>query len=343
MAINQSFFQSPQKKSVENITNSPSNIHIDNRADFAVAIWLIDYLRTTTHQKNTCIPSIILEPLLHKLQENAAYENTSVGYLTPIKYLKQLCLETDPNILVPALADVLNQLTLEYILNNPRGYTSYFLNITPHTLSQKNIERNTRCLNPLLPSIISRVFELPFYISTTSDKKTLPKKHPHSTPMLDSSTGIKLHWQNGYCLVSADIADISHFKSLDQTNIPPTTPLHLNNIHRHVNHLSQESTRSIEMYHTTKNKLAKYMTTEKKTYSDILKIYFEHLNRSIKQPSKYFDTLDGTQAFYQNTATHGITHGLKEAIARLLTLGEQLDLTTHPTEQSGSNYITPAA
>lgn len=332
MASNQSFFKPQQKQSIDNLTVGSHNIHIDGRADFAVAVWLIDYLRTTTHQKNKDLPSILLEPLLHKLQENTAYEKPSVGYLTPIKYLKQLCLETDPNILVPALADRLNQLTIDFILNNSRAYTSSFLNITPHTLSQKNIERNPRCLNPLLPSIISRLLNLPFYISTTSDNKTLPKKHPHATPMLDRSTGIKLHWHKGQCFVSAYLIETStaYFKNIDITKFKPTAPLHLKNAQQHLKHLTQETIRSNELYHATKTKLTKYMNTEKKSHADMLKIYFEHLNRSIKQPSRYFDTLHGTQDFFENTPTCGLDHGIEGAITRLLTLGEQLDMATHP-------------
>jgi hypothetical protein len=343
MTRSPSFFKPPKKKLVENITNVPSNIHIDNRADFAVAVFLIDYLRTTTHQKNQYIPDILLEPLLHKLQENIAYEKPSIGYLTPIKYLTTLCLKTDPNILVPALADVLNQLTLECVLKNLRAYTSYFLNITPHTLSQKNIESNARCLNPLMPSVISHLLELPFHISTTSDNKTLPKKHPNSAPMLALSTGIKLHWQDGRCLVSTDITDVAHFKNLDETNFPPTTPLRLDNIEHYVKHLYQEATRSIDIYNTTQNNLTKYVTTEKKPHSDMLKIYFDHLNRSIKNPSKYFDTTHGTQTFFQNTASHSVPHALIGAITRLLTLGEQLDMTTSHTEKSDYACIAPAA
>ena len=343
MTRSPSFFKSLKKNAVENITNVPSNIHIDNRADFAVAIFLIDYLRTTTHQKNQPLADTMLEPTLNKLQENNAYKKPSKGYLTPIKYLKELCLKTDPNILVPAFADVLNQLTLEYILKNLRAYTSYFLNITSHTLSQQNIESNPQCLNPLIPSVISRLLELPFHISTTSDNKILPKKHPHSAPMLTSSTGIKLHWQNGRCLVSTDIADVAHFKNLDKIKFSPTTPLRLDNIEHYVKHLHQETRRSIEIYKTTQNNLTKYVITEKKTHSDMLKIYFDHLNRSIKNPSKYYDTTHGTQAFFHNTATHSIPHGLIGAMTRLLTLGEQLDMTTSHTQKSNYTYITPAA
>tara|TARA_R110002126_G_scaffold1051_1_gene6397 strand:- start:19094 stop:20137 length:1044 start_codon:yes stop_codon:yes gene_type:complete len=344
MVSNSSFFKPQQQKTVENITDASLNIHVDGRADFAVAIWLIDHLQTTTHQKNKCLPNILLESLLNNLQENTAHQKPSVGYLTPIKYLKQLCLETDPNILIPALADILNQQTLEYILKNSRAYTSYFLNITPHTLSQKNIERNARCLNPLLPSIISHLLALPFYISISSDNKTLPKKHPNSTPMLDRSTGIKLHWHNGQCFVSTYLTETStsYFKNIDITKFKPTAPLHLKNAQQHLKHLTQETTRSNDMYHATKTKLTKYMATEKKSHTDMLKIYFDHLNRSIKQPSKFFDTLHGTQHFFQNTPTCGINHGIEGAITRLLTLGEQLDMTTHPIETYDSNNMKTA-
>jgi len=328
---------------MSNITKTSSNIHIDGRADFAVAIFLIDYLRTSTHQNNLSFPSIILELLMYKLQESAAYKKPSIIYSTPIHYLKQLCLDINPTILVPALADVLNKYTLEDVLQNPRAYTSYFLNITPHTLSQENIENNVQCFNPFLPSIVSRLLNFPFYISITSGNKTLPKQHPHATSILTSNTGIQLHWQNGHCLVSANIMDISHFEKLDINNFVPTTPLHLENIKQYVKHLDQEMTRSTKMCHTTKKILQKYMLTEKKTYTDMLEIYFNYLNRSIKKPSKYFDTLYGTQPLFRNTGTHDVINGLIDALARLLTLGEPLDITINHIKKDNVSSIPPTS
>lgn len=311
------------------MTNVPFNIHIDHRADFAMAIFVIDYVQTATHQKKPYISDSMLKLILHQLEKNKAYQKPSINYLTPMKYLKELCLKTDPNILVPALAVIFNQWTLSYIFKNLRSYSSYFLNITPHTLSQKNIENNAQCLNPLMPSIISRLLELPFHISTTSDNKTLPKKHPHTAAELTSNTGIKLHWQNGHCLVSADIIGAPYFKNLDKIHFPPTTPSQIGNIEHCIKHLSQEVMRSIKIYNETKNTLSKYVTTEKKTHTDMLNYYFGHINWSIKNPSKYFDTTHGTQLFFKNLASEGITHTLEAAITRLLALGEPLDITTH--------------
>jgi len=308
------FFKTPKKKSMDHNASALINMHVDFRADFAVALWLIDYLRTTTHQKY----NVLKKP--------------SAGYLTPIKYLKQLCLDTDPNSLVPALVDVLNQITLNHILKNSRAYTSYFLNITPHTLSENNIQSNPQCLNPLLPSIISKLTNLPFYIATTSGNKTLPKQHPQLAPLLSSSTAIKLHWHNGHCLVSTDIMDGTYFKHFDTTNPPPTTPLRLDNLEHYIKHLKQETRRTNDVYHVTRNKLTKYMSTEKKTEGDLLSVYFDFLNKSFKQPSKYFDTLHGTQAFFRQAAASGIPDDLKGTITRLLTLGEQLDMTSNPNK-----------
>ncbi|MDF1827899.1 MAG: hypothetical protein P1U39_06425 [Legionellaceae bacterium] len=336
------FFKMPQKKSINHNVSTSINMHVEFRADFAVALWLVDYLRrTTTHQKNLCVTEIILEPLLEKLQAVKAFKKPSVGYLTPIKYLKQLCLDTDLNLLVPALVDVLNQITLNHILKNSRAYTSYFLNISPHTLSENNIRSNPQCLNPLLPSIILQRTNLPFYITTTSGKKTLPKKHPQSTPLLPTSTGIKLDWQNGHCLASTDIIDDNYFKNFDTTNPPPTSPLCLENLEHYIKHLKQETTRSNDVYHVTRNKLVKYMSAEKKTDGDLLGVYFDFLNKSFKQPSKYFDTLHGTQAFFMQAAVSDSPDDLKGTITRLLTLGESLDMTTTPNKVSALSASTP--
>lgn len=336
------FFESTHKKTMKNKTNTPTNVHIDFRADFAVALWLIDYLRTTKtiHHEHPIMTEIVLEPLLQTLQANPIFKKPSIGYLTPIQYLKQLCLNIDPNILVPALVNVLNQITLDSILKNSRAYTSFFLNITPHTLSEENIRNNHQCLNPLLPSVISKATNLSFNIITTSENKILPKKHPQPTPMLSPSTSIKLYWQNGRCFVSTDIIDSAHFKNLDKTNPPPTTPLHLDNLEHYIKHLKQEATRSIDVYHATRSKLIKYLSAEKKTDADLLRTYFDYLNKNFKQPSKYFDTLHGTQAFFMQSSTYNIPDDLKGTITRLLALGEQLDMSALPSKNSRLNPKT---
>jgi len=353
MTSSQSFFKPQQEKPVINMTNRPSNIYIDGRADIAVAVFLIAYILTTTHQKKQQLADILLKPLLNKLQENTSLEKPSMGYLTPIKYLQQLCLETDPNSLVPALADVLNQLTLEHVLQNPCEFTRYFVDITPHTLSEENIENNPRCLNPLIPSVIARLLDLPFNISKTSDNKTLQKKHPHSNSTLEPNTGIKLHWQGGECLASANILGAPHFKNMDKTLFPPRAVLLAENIQQQIRYVSQETLRSAENYDDTKNKLNKYLTKED---VDARNIYFDYLNQPehTEQPPAHLGTAHGTQDFYQPAVTgnsvtthgHDLDERLEEALTRLLISGAKLNIRASHTEKphrSDASYTAPAA
>lgn len=350
MASSQNFFKPQQEKTMMHTTNISSNIHINGRADIAVAVFLIDHLRTTTHQKKQQLADVLLKPLLNKLQENTSCETPSVGYLTPIKYLQQLCLETEPNILVSALADVLSQLTLDYIRQNPREFAPYFLNITPHTLSEQNIESNPRCLNPMIPVVISHIIKLPFDIYETSDNKTLPKKYPHSNSIHKLNTSIKLHWQGGECLASVNILDTAHFKNINNTLFPPRTPLIAKNIQQQKRYVLQEMARLTENYRDTKQNLNKYI---KKENLNMLKIYFDYLNQNkhTHQSPTDFGVTHGTQKFYQSavTDTPVATHGydrdekLKQALTRLLISGEQLNIRGSQTEKNESPYAAPAA
>ena len=353
MASSQSFFKPQQTKTTNHTT--PSIFYMDGRADVAVAVFLIDYLLTTTHQKNPHLPEILLKPLLKKLQEDTSLEKPSLGYLTPIKYLQHLCLTTNPNHLVPALADVLNQLTLDYLRNHARAYTSAFLNTTPHTLSSENLKQNPSCLNPWIPSVISRLLKLPFYISETEANKTLPKTSPDSNNTSVPGTGIQLHWYGGQCFVSARIQLKSHFENLDHDLFPTRTAFIPEDITQHIQHVSQEAERSTNAYNTTKNQLNKYFITEKTSTSMILNIYLNYLNQSkhTEHPSAYFDTTFGTQDFFQHAPPpkaalapskkardNGLREGLINALARLLTLGEQLDMTATLTEKSEHTHAT---
>jgi len=354
MTSRPSFFKPQQEKTVTHTTHTPSNICIDGRADFAVAIFLIDYLLTSTHQKNKHLADVLLKPLLKKLQETTPHGKPSIGYLTPIKYLQQLCLETNPNRLVPAFADVLNQLTLNYLLKNSREYTSAFLGTSPHTLSEEQLENNPLCLNPWMPSVISRLLELPFHISETAESKTLQKKHPYPHLKSPASTGIKLHWHGEQCFVSAEIQVKVHFETLDQHLFSPRNPFLSTNTSQHIQYVSQEASRSSEAYNTTKKQLTKYFETEKTSTPAVLKIYLNHLNQNkhLEQPSSYFDTTYGTQTLLNHAAPKNYTaftpsrstsdnrlrEKLIETLARLLTLGEQLDMAATHHEKNEYSY-----
>ena len=340
MSITQGFFKPQQEKIVHHTTCTPSSIHINGQADYAVSILLIDYLLTPMLQKKQRLTDVFLKPLLKTLDEDCS--------------LEMLCSKTDPNKLVPAFADINNQVTLDYLLKHSRSYTSAFLSTSPHTLSSEQLQQNPKCLNPWMPSVMSRLLDFPFHITETTTNKTLQKKYPSSGFATPASTGIKLLWTADQCFVPAQIQFKSHFKNLDKTCFPPRKLLQLNGLEQQIQHISHEASRSEEAYNTAKQKLEKYFITEKTSTSNIRDIYLDYLNKSkhLESPSGYFDTLHGTQNLFQhvppknpiiapvtNTFSDTLRNDLIAALARLVILNERLDIYPEHTEKTTTVFM----
>ncbi len=355
MSSNQVFFQKkvlrPPAVASEKTRlplKSPGLIHTDGHGDLACAIMLIDRFLAPTLRSDDDLASILLSNLFHDVP-NHPRPPGSPDFLTPSKYMQQLCLQQgNLGSLVESLALTLKCLAIDHILNNPRYYQALF-NHPNKPLSGETLQRDSHALNPWIVHAISNVLPLEFVLLETQEKKSLAKRHdgPNSKA---SSPQVIMHWQGNTCVIAAHVMFSAWFDSINAKSLN-VRPLSLEALASYSTRASEKSAilekenrATLQKYHLTRHRLSGMIAKQNLSEKEVLSLYIHSLaqqNDSIAR-KKYLGTEHGNQHFFEHLqgqhplfkndsvnppSTSGILNGLIDALARSITLGDMPDIT----------------
>ena len=327
---------------------SPGLIHTDGRSDLACAIMLIDRFLAPTLGSDDDLASMLLSHVFHDAP-NHPRPPGSPDFLTPSKYMQQVCLQHD-NLggLIESLSLTLKRLAIEHILNNQRYYHAFF-NHSNQPLSGETLQRDNHRINPWLMRALSNILPLEFVLIETQDKKSLAKRHDG----LNSKTShpqVIMHWQGNRCVIAATVMFSSWFDSINvnSLNVPPLSQeaiaSYSTRASEQIARLEKENHATLKKYHLTRHRLSSMIAKQDVSEQEVLSLYIHALAQQSDSIAlkKHLGTEYGTQHFFERlqgqyplfktdsvnaVSPSGILDGLIDALARSITLGDMPDIT----------------
>ena len=329
-------------------TKHVGHIDLNGQGVSALAITIIDHFLAPTRRGDDELAKIILTHLLYYFPHHPRLKDVP-DFLTPAKYLQQLCLQPDLlTTLIELLSLTLKHIAIDYILTHPDNYHDLF-NHPAKLLHAEALQNDRWGLNPWIVHALANSLPLNIILHETQDKKNIARRYSWSHQDTLSSQVI-MHWQGNQCKISAHVEFSNWFKALTPLSIqiPPLSFEMITAFSKRAQEqtiqLEKRETRLLEKYHLIQQRLNNMITKQHLSETDVLTLYLQSFTPQqdalrFKRP---MNTQYGSQYFFeclksrhsnfaeetfapikQNTLLDGLT----DALARAITLGDINDIT----------------
>ena len=269
------------------------------RGELAIAMIIIDrFLSPSVRAEDELAQNLLSKLNLFHDYPKYPRPHAASEFLTPTKYMHQLCLESHRsdylNQLIFSLSATLKRIAIDEIFTNLKYYQHMI--VTLKKPLDKNLIQSAYGLNALLSHALSRAIGLNLTQIETRGNKTLPKK----TPSLSSNTpppSLVIHWQDDCCYINAYVQFSDWFSNVNPEKIKSflaaieekytevmqnETTTHDIEAHENQLRVQYEEIR-LNLYNLIKN--------ENLTDEQIKNLYIESLNQS--------NTEHGSQHFFE--------------------------------------------
>ena len=326
---------------------TPGTVYLNGQGGLACAVAIVDRFLAPTLRNEDNLAGTLL-PHLFKNFPNYPRPEGSSEFLTPPKYMQQLCLQQDNlRTLLESLSFTLNRLAIEHMLNHPRYYQSLF-NHPNKPFSISSLRDQLFLLNPWIIDALTTTLPLDLRLIETQEQKTLAKNHPEINNNV-SHPPLIMHWQGDQCLIATSVEYSAWFSSLNSPSIktPPlsteTIELYATRANEHVILLEKENQTTLQKYSTTQQRLKEMIIKQNLSEKDIRDIYIHSLIQDddsvIKSSNKkQFNIEYGSQHIFERLQKNDIfftrkpfqnerMDGLVDALSRSIALGLMHDVT----------------
>ena len=331
MGIKQRFFKH-DRFSTDTNTQTPNLIHMNNRGDYAIALLVID---TFISSKNSAYDNLA-RILLSHAECDFSRKKTDV-LITPAKYMRTLCLETDHHILIGSIAKLLNHIAIETILDNAWDFRTLLTkNSNAHELLKIFI--NPIELNPWLFKALKIALPMDICVLKTENRKTIP--HINGSNTLQSNTKIILHRDEDVYLIATIVNSHEYFKGLCIDKIPPYK-LSLGffetiteRLQKQILFITDKQQNLHERKSSTQKRLKKHIKKAELTEADLISIYSEILSKNITCAHYELSKSRCYSHSFPIKTNDSLTDELEEAIAFAIASGELHDFTQNMQHNS---------
>ena len=314
------FFEQPKKNNKhhglsQNDANKMVRLNLHGHAELTCATLLVNAYRDGLYHGQDLQSEQLLSHLFKSFPNQARPYNVP-DFLTPSKYMQQLCIEQTQlhlgTTFIERLALMLKCMVIQTLLDNPSNYTSLYLNpLFP--LSVRSVTENELGLNPWFLKALADALPIAVVQHEVIDNKPFPKKMiwPNKAAV---QLRAYIQWEQSRCIVYGFAENKPWINSIQQ-NPPQPIALPSDFVQRATCHaldnqkkIHDEARNNIERYHAIHERLSTMWAKNAVSEMQLSDLYIASLSENNAKLLK--NSPFGTQALHQ--LTHNACHILRD-------------------------------